>query len=60
MAVEFRIDRFAASGSAPGYVLGGLVCGDDDRSRSVPTLFRKGLLFVLCVDLMEILGFVGS
>ena len=24
MAVEFRIDRFAASGSAPGYVLGGL------------------------------------
>ena len=24
VAVEFRIDRFAASGSAPGYVLGGL------------------------------------
>ena len=105
VAVEFRIDRFAASGSAPGYVLGGLdlrccvrnrgytgllvpmsieplaqvripwviaklsnvawsrsgsYVGDDDRSRSVPTLFRKGLLFVLCVDLMEILGFVGS
>ena len=24
VAVEFRIERFAASGSAPGYVLGGL------------------------------------